>query len=166
MAQTASFCWRSPVLADHDLITSTLAAWSIDPVALDALPARLFTDAADTSFIVESADGDLAGFVLALVTETKPATGYVHFVWVSPELRRRGLGRRMYERVFERLQQRGCTRVAAVASPRNRGSIQFHRRLGFSPVEVEAERASSSPAETSSAEETADMDGVALVRDI
>ncbi|MGB8020533.1 MAG: GNAT family N-acetyltransferase [Candidatus Nanopelagicales bacterium] len=164
MADTARFCWRCPVLADHALIMSTLEAWSVGPVALDALPPRLVTEAADTSFIVESADGDLAGFVFALVTQAEPATGYIHFVWVSPELRRQGLGRRMYERVYERLRRRGCTRVAAVASPGNRGSIQFHRRLGFEPVA--AGHASSSPAPTDRADRTSDVDSIVLARHI
>lgn len=164
MAGAAELRWRSPVTADHALITSALAAWSVDPAALEAIPQRLVSESADTSFIVESAEGDLAGFVLTLVTQAEPATGYVHFAWVSPELRRQGLGRQMYERVFERLRQRGCTRVAAVASPRNRGSLEFHRRLGFSPVAAGHE--SSSPARADTADRVADVDRIVLARDI
>lgn len=166
MPNTAELCWRSPVLTDHALIMSTLAAWSVGPVALDALPPRLVTDAAETSLMVESADGDLAGFVFALVIPAEPPakhpTGYIHFVWVSPELRRRGLGRRLYERVFERLRERGCTRVAAVAAAGSRSSIQFHRRLGFTPLEAEE----ANPAATDPADQGADVDGVVLAREI
>jgi ribosomal protein S18 acetylase RimI-like enzyme len=95
------------------------------------LPRLLFSHFSGTSLIASDAEGTLAGFIIALVSQTQPDTGFIHFVWVSPELRRHGLARQMYDRVFALLRERGCVRVEAVTIPENAGSLAFHDRMGF-----------------------------------
>ena len=56
---------------------------------------------------------------------------YVHMVGTSPNHRRRGLGRALYERFFEDVRERGVRRVTAVTWPGNRVSVGFHRAMGF-----------------------------------
>ena len=50
---------------------------------------------------------------------------------VHPGERSHGLGRRLYGTFFDVVRARGCTRVRAVTSPVNTGSVAFHRRMGF-----------------------------------
>jgi L-amino acid N-acyltransferase YncA len=49
----------------------------------------------------------------------------------DPNLRRRRIGARLYERFFEDARAAGTTRVTAVTWPGNRISIAFHRAMGF-----------------------------------
>ena len=65
------------------------------------------------------------------MSPAQPGEAYIHFVGVDPGERSQGLGRRLYGTFFDVVQARGCTRVRAVTSPVNTGSIAFHRRMGF-----------------------------------
>ena len=53
-------------------------------------------------------------------------------VGVHPEFRKNGLARALYERFFAAARKLGCRTVRCVTSPVNKGSIAFHRRMGFS----------------------------------
>jgi GNAT superfamily N-acetyltransferase len=49
----------------------------------------------------------------------------------DPNWRRAGIGRRLYEQVFEDLRGRRVSRVQAITWPGNRISVAFHKALGF-----------------------------------
>ncbi len=58
---------------------------------------------------------------------------YIDRIVVGPPAKGTGVGRAMYESVFERARERGATEVTAEVNlnPPNPGSIAFHERLGF-----------------------------------
>lgn len=126
--------WRPLVEADREEVLAALSNWSDGADLHELLPRFLFGHFCDTSLIVEDPDGELAGFIISFVSQSQPHTGYLHMVWVSPELRLGGLAREMYTRVFALLRGRGCTRVEAVTRPSNAASRAFHEHLGFTPV--------------------------------
>jgi ribosomal protein S18 acetylase RimI-like enzyme len=123
--------WRPLVESDHEPVLAALSAWSSGRDFHALLPRPLFAHFSSTSLIGQHPDGTVAGFVIALVSQAHPDTGYIHFVWVSPEDRGQGLARSMYERVFVLLRDRGCRRVEAVTIPENTASLAFHDRMGF-----------------------------------
>lgn len=61
---------------------------------------------------------------------------YVDRIVVAPDIQRRGVGRRLYEAVFDDARHAGAAEVTCEVNldPPNPGSQAFHRRLGF--VEV------------------------------
>jgi len=92
---------------------------------------RLFLDHfADTSLVAEC-DGEIVGFLVGFSSSSRPGEAYVHAVGVAPSHRGAGLGRELYERFFSLVRDRGATTVRAITAPVNRGSIAFHRSLGF-----------------------------------
>jgi ribosomal protein S18 acetylase RimI-like enzyme len=104
-------------------------AWWGRPV-LPSLP-RLFLDHFHrTSFVAERA-GALSGFLVGLVSPSRPGEGYIHFVGVRPEDRAGGLARLLYEGFYALARDHGCHRVKAITAPVNEASIAFHRRMGF-----------------------------------
>jgi L-amino acid N-acyltransferase YncA len=103
--------------------------WGGRPMA-DMLPRLFFEHFTDTSFAAER-DGELAGFLVGFRSQSRPGQAYIHFVGIHPGERGRGLGRQLYERFFQAVQAQGCAEVHAVTSPVNRGSIAFHRQMGF-----------------------------------
>jgi len=58
---------------------------------------------------------------------------YIDRIVVSPLAKGTGIGRALYESVFERARERGASEVTAEVNihPANAGSVAFHERLGF-----------------------------------
>ncbi len=79
--------------------------------------------------------GRLVGFLVGFISPDRPGRGvHPHDRRPSPNHRRRGLGRALYERFFDDARGRaGARRVHAVTWPGNRMSVAFHRAMGFQP---------------------------------
>lgn len=128
----ADLTFRRPTEADHPRVVGVIDDWWGGDRGLRHLLPRLWLEHfRGTSWIAERADGRLAGFLVAFISQDDPATGYVHMIAAEPSRRRRGLGRSLYERAFADLAGRGAKRVLAVTWPGNRTSIAFHRAIGF-----------------------------------
>jgi ribosomal protein S18 acetylase RimI-like enzyme len=127
--------FRRPSEADHRLIVDVIDEWWNGQRMHHLLPRLWFRHFAGTSWIAETPDGRLAGFLVGFVSPDRPGEAYVHLVAVSPNLRRAGVGRALYERFFEDVGARGAARVSAVSWPDNRAAFEFHRALGFSADE-------------------------------
>lgn len=95
------------------------------------LPRLYFDHFAGTSYVVDDAEGRLAGFAIAFVSPADSATVYVHFLGVDPLRRGSGLGRELYSRIAHEAVDAGRTRLSAVTSPVNAASLAFHKSLGF-----------------------------------
>ncbi len=116
--------------ADYPLVISVIDQWWGGRPMAGKLPRLFFEHFTDTSFAAER-DGRLAGFLAGFISQSRPDEGYIHFVGVDPAARGGGLGRLLYEAFFRAAEDRGCILVRAVTSPVNRGSVAFHRRMGF-----------------------------------
>lgn len=123
--------FRRPSEADHERIVGLVDEWWDGRRMRMLLPRLWFQHFTSTSWIAETTDGRLAGFVVAFISQDDPATGYVHMIGADPNHRRAGIGRALYERVFEDLGGRGVRRVTAITWPGNRRSVAFHRAIGF-----------------------------------
>jgi GNAT superfamily N-acetyltransferase len=124
------YSFRAAVPADFDTIIAVVDDWWGRPIA-DALP-RLFLDHFfATSTIVETPI-EMAAFLIAFLSPSRPSDAYIHFVGVNPDHRTSGLARQLYERFFESSAREGRVRVTAITAPANAASIAFHERMGFS----------------------------------
>jgi ribosomal protein S18 acetylase RimI-like enzyme len=120
---------RTAEANDYDLIVSVMDEWWGRPIALK-LP-RLFLDHFCQSSFVAWTDGAIVGFLVGFLSPARPEESYIHFAGVHPEERGRGLARELYEKFFELARSAHATRVRAITSPRNTGSVAFHSRMGF-----------------------------------
>jgi predicted GNAT superfamily acetyltransferase len=125
-----TFQIRQLSTADYPFVISVIDQWWDGRQVADKLPRLFFEHFTDTSFAVER-DGRLAGFLAGFISQSRPDEAYIHFVGVDPAERGSGLGRLLYEAFFQAAETRGCVLVRAVTSPVNRGSVSFHRRMGF-----------------------------------
>ncbi|MGA5702107.1 GNAT family N-acetyltransferase [Peterkaempfera bronchialis] len=138
---------RQPVADDHPSVLRVLDRWwggfegstgSVQRALL--LPRLFFQHFADSSFIAER-DGELVGFLVGFLSQSRHDESYVHFVGVSPEEQRGGLGRYLYGLFFDYSRGHGRSVVRAITSAANSGSYEFHTRMGFdvepSPAEFE-----------------------------
>ena len=88
---------------------------------------------ADTGLVV-CRDTDRLGYLLGFVAPT--GEGYIHAVAVRDDARGQGLATLLYRRFAEIAAGRGATRLTAITSPSNTGSLGFHAGQGFTATLV------------------------------
>lgn len=131
MTDPAGLTFRRPTEEDHPRVAGVVDEWWGGRRMRALLPRLWFQHFTGTSWIAEDDTGRLAGFIVAFVSQDDPAIGYVHMVASDPNRRRAGIGRALYQRVFDDLAARGVRRVTAITWPGNRQSVAFHTALGF-----------------------------------
>ena len=119
-------------IREQDFLEIMRLAESCDPIPLERDSIyHLFTrDFGDTCFVAVD-KGRIVAFLLGIISQTNRRIGYVHNICVDPNWRRRGIGRRLYQRFMSKIADQGCRRVFLIVNPANRVSIEFHKRLGF-----------------------------------
>lgn len=122
--------------SEYDGLISEVDEWWGRPVS-HMLPRLFLRHFHTTSLAAVDGDGDVAGFLVGIVSPSEPGEAHTHFIAVSPGHRRSGLGRDLYERFFALAGERGCSTVTAVVSPVNTRSQRFHLSVGFTPVPVD-----------------------------
>lgn len=125
--------FRRPVEADHAVLVEVIDEWWGGRKLRALLPRLWFQHFTGTSWIAEGEDGRLLGFLVGFVSPDHPTIAYVHMIGTNPNHRRRGIGRALYEQFFADAAAAGAGEVRAITWPGNRGSVDFHRRLGFRP---------------------------------
>jgi len=131
MTEPGEIRLRRPVEADHARLVGQVDEWWSGRKVHPLLPRLWFQHFTGTSWVAEDESDRLVGFIVGFVSPDRPGEAYVHMVGTSPGHRRRGLGRTLYERFLADVAERGIRRVTSVTWPGNRGSIAFHRALGF-----------------------------------
>jgi ribosomal protein S18 acetylase RimI-like enzyme len=116
--------------SDYQQVISVIDDWWDGRHMADMLPRLFFEHFTETSFAAER-DGELVGFLIGFLSQSRPGEAYIHFVGVHPAERGRGLGRRLYQHFFDAARARGARTVRAVTAPVNQGSVGFHRQMGF-----------------------------------
>jgi L-amino acid N-acyltransferase YncA len=104
----------------------------------DELGARIERTSATHPWLVAVSDGAVIGYAYACPHRQRPAYRWAVdvSVYVAAESRGQGVGRALYEALFERLRrQRFRTACAGITLP-NEASVALHERLGFVPLGV------------------------------
>ena len=115
------------------------AAWALDQdcfepgIAYSRAEIRSFLSRAGAIGLAAEAEGRLVGFAIA---ERRGSRGHVVTIDIERPSRRRGLGRRLFSRIFERLEEEGAREIRLEVDVRNAGAIRFYERLGFERTRV------------------------------
>jgi predicted GNAT superfamily acetyltransferase len=125
---------RSADSGDYDAIITQLDSWWNGRAMSAMLPRLFFQHFAPWTFVAER-NGAIVAFLAAFRSQTDARQIYCHFIGVAPAERGRGLGEALYQRLFADAKAAGCSEILAVTAPVNRGSISFHQRLGFEPLQ-------------------------------
>ena len=121
---------RKAVPADHDKIIAALQNWWGGRDLTAMLPRLFLNHFNDTSFVIEK-EGEMIGFLIGFISPSLKNEAYVHFMGVHPDFRKKGIGTLLYESFFEICRRHGRNIIRACTSPVNRGSVEFHQRIGF-----------------------------------
>ena len=84
-------------------------------------------------FLVGELDGELIGCVMAGYEGHR---GWLNYLAVSPEHRRRGYGRAIVEAAERLLRLAGCPKINLQVRTSNPAAIEFYRKLGYTVDEV------------------------------
>ncbi len=121
---------RKATPADHERIIAALQNWWGGRDLTAMLPKLFLNHFNDTSFVIEK-EAEMIGFLIGFISPSLKNEAYVHFMGVHPDFRKKGIGTLLYERFFEICRNHGRNIVRACTSPVNRGSVEFHKRIGF-----------------------------------
>ena len=117
--------------SDYSVVISSVNEWWGGRNMVDMLPKLFFVHFRETCFSAEH-EGRVVGFLVGFLSQSRAGEAYIHFAGVHPEFRKNRIAETLYGRFFEAMRKSGRSIVRCVTSPVNKGSIAFHRRMGFS----------------------------------
>jgi ribosomal protein S18 acetylase RimI-like enzyme len=82
-------------------------------------------------FMIAESEGMPIGFLIGRWFDGTPPIGYVYFVAVGAQFRRRGVARTLVTESLDRFARRGATRVFAAVTEANEASLGLFGSLGF-----------------------------------
>jgi GNAT superfamily N-acetyltransferase len=128
---------RALTKADFDHVVEVIDRWWGGPISTFAHPI-FFYELGNHALVAED-DGVLIGFLLGFVAHEGEGqkSGYVHLVGIHPDYRRRGVGRELYKTFTEACVRANCSRMKAITTHANEGSIRFHLALGWNAQDVD-----------------------------
>ena len=121
---------RNTLPTDYQRVISVMIDWWNGRDLRYMLPKIFFIHFCNTSFIVEAED-QLLAFLVGFMSQTDDNVGYIHFVGVHPEFRKKGIGRELYSQFFNKCKLNKRRIIKSCTSPVNKLSIAFHQRMGF-----------------------------------
>lgn len=127
---------RHPTSEDYPAVTRVVDDWWGSRQIPGPLPRLWFEHFASTCRIAHTVDGELAGFLAGFVSPDRPAEAVIVMAGTSPNLRRRGVGRRLHEEFAADARERGAQQLIECVFPGDPAAVAFLRAIGFSPLDV------------------------------
>lgn len=131
---------RRPTPADYAPIVIPAEDWWGRRVLPGVLSRLWFEHFSGTSWIAETLEGELAGYLVAFASPDHPGDLVIVAAATHPSLRRRGVGRRLHEAAEADAREHGASRLVEPAWPGDPVAIRFLRAIGFSPEELPGTR--------------------------
>lgn len=117
-------------------ITSTHHTFETEPLEAEAMVERIAEVTAGYPFLVAEEDGVVLGYAFAARFKLREA--YEHSaevsIYVRNEAKQKGIGTRLYDRLFKELEDTLTHAIIAGIALPNDASIAFHEKLGFRKV--------------------------------
>lgn len=117
------------------IIERTAISFELVVPSIETFAKRIETTSRVYPYLVWEEDGDVRGFVYATRYRERAAYDWIceSAIYLEENMQGRGLGRKLYRKLFECLRAMGM--VSVVGGIRSGSpSAEFHRRIGFKPV--------------------------------
>lgn len=117
-------------------IKNTHQTFETEPLSAEEMQIRISETQEKYPFLVAEEDGEIFGYAYAAQFKLRQAYAYSAEVsiYVKSAAKQKGIGTRLYEKLFEELAQTNIHALVAGISLPNDASIIFHEKLGFSKV--------------------------------
>ena len=117
-------------------IENTHHSFEIEPVKPDEMRQRIVAFNENYPYLVAEKDGEIVAFAFASCF--KPRSAYKHSaevsVYVKNDLKQKGIGTKLYEKLFEELAKMNVHAIIAGISLPNDASVKLHERFGMEKV--------------------------------
>ena len=121
---------RNSKSEDHIRIIEVMEDWWEGRDLTWMVPKLFLIHFNNTSFIIKK-NNNLVAFLIAFLSPANEKEGYIHIVGVHPDYRGLRIGEYLYNQFFQICRDHNRNTVRSCTSPINKGSIEFHRRIGF-----------------------------------
>ena len=110
------------------------------PVAAE-MAARIKRYGASHAWLVAEREGEVVGYAYGTAFNERPAYRWSAFVsvYVADAARGEGIGRALYQTLFQRLRERGFRMACAGITLPNEASVGLHESLGFEQTGLNCE---------------------------
>jgi Sortase and related acyltransferases len=117
-------------------IRNTHHTFETEPLSAEEMRQRIAEVSESYPFLVAEEDGEILGYTYAAQFRLKQAYAYSAEVsiYVKNEAKQKGIGTRLYMRMFDELAETDVHAIVAGISLPNDSSVRFHERLGFRKV--------------------------------
>lgn len=129
-----------PAIVDiyNSYIADTAITFDIEPITVESRRewfAQFAPDSRRQVFVAEE-HGAILGFAYTGVFRARAAyeRSVESTIYLEKNAQRKGLGRRLYDHLFDAIQGTGVHRIYAGITLPNDASIALHERCGFTPV--------------------------------
>lgn len=119
------------------VVEHTAISWELVPPSVEEFGQRISkTLTAGFPYWVAEADGVVVGYAYAGPFRDRPAYRFTceSTVYIAESCRGQGLGRMLYEKLFESLRDKGFVAVIAGVALPNEASLGLHKSMGFREV--------------------------------
>jgi len=133
-ARDAAAC--AAIYAPH--VEGSAVSFEEEPPDAGEMQARIVRYGASHAWLVAEREGEVAGYAYATAFNERPAYRWSTSVsvYVAERARGQGVGRALYEALFERLRERGFRMACAGITLPNEASERLHDSLDFEQVGV------------------------------
>ncbi len=117
-------------------VVETVTSFEIVVPTVDDMAGRIRELGKTYPWLVHEQDGEVSGYAYACPHRSRQAYQWCVEVsaYVDAAAQRAGIGRALYERLFEILRAQGFRNAYAGVTQPNPASVNFHRALGFETV--------------------------------
>lgn len=117
-------------------VENTHHSFEVEPISTEEMRQRIVAFSQDYPYLVAEDENKIIAYAYASCF--KPRTAYRHSaevsVYVKKDLKRKGIGTMLYERLFEELLEMNIHAIIAGISLPNEASVKLHERFGMEKV--------------------------------
>lgn len=117
-------------------IKNTHQTFETDPLGADEMRRRIGETSENYPYLVAEEDGEILGYTYA--TQFKLSQEYEYStavsIYVKHDAKQKGLGTRLYLKLFDELAETDFHAIVAAISLPNEMGVRFHEKLGFTKV--------------------------------
>lgn len=117
-------------------IQNTHQTFESEALSAEEMQTRISEIAEDYPYLVAEENGEIYGYAYAAQFKMRQAYEFSAEVsiYVKADAKQRGIGSKIYEKLFDELKETDIHALIAGISLPNDGSVKFHEKLGFTKV--------------------------------